>query len=304
MKLNCLVDFRRLMDDPVYRAHIQRFHSITFTHWPKAADDYDLMRRCHDWARGRGIEVRGKAFFFTRGCAKDPAKAQAKWDAMAKRLEQITKDFDCCLWEVAAEAWSTASESRHCDWSIDQAEVWVEQAFRLYSRLTDAPLYYADFGAYHPGKIQHGVIPALTRMKDRGARVDGFSLQLASSLFPRIPAAWVCAITQQAQASGLDVEWPENIAWDVVGRWRQITPQQLGPAVEKRQAQIYRDFQRIAVELGIERSSVWFPWQGFAYHWKWNSTTRQRQSSDCGLWKEDWSPKPALEVMEPFLQSP
>ena len=303
MKLNCLVDFRRLLSDPVYRAHIQRFHSITFTHWPQGVDDYALMRRCHDWARSNGIEVRGKALFFTRGCAKDPAKAQARWDAMAKRVEQITQDFDCCLWEVAAEAWSTASESRHCEWSMEPAESWVEEAFRLYADCTDALLYYADFGAYHPGKLQHGVIPALSRMKGRGTRVDGFSLQLASSLFPRIPLDWVRTINQQAQSAGLQVEWPENIAWDVVGRWRKITPQQFGPAVEMRQAQIYRDYQRLATELGIERSSVWFPWAGHSYHWRWDTATRRRQASDCGLWRSDWSPKPALAVMESFLRA-
>lgn len=302
MKINCLVDYKRLLNDKTYQQHISKFHSLTFTHWPAEPEQYLIMRRCYDWARSNGIEVRGKALFFTRGTALTKELAEQRWYKLAKRLEQITQDFDCCLWEVAAEAWTNSGESRRCGWSVDSAEVWIEKAFKLYSNCTSSPLYYADFGAYHPNKLKQTVLPALHKIKLRGTRIDGFSLQLASSLFPRIPLESIESITKKAHSLDFLVEWPENIAWDVVGRQDKITSQLLNFAVEKRQASIYKNYQKLAISLGVERSSVWFPWEGFSYHWKWDSKLKCRQPSNCGLWNTDWSTKPAFYELEPFLK--
>lgn len=302
MIINCLADYRRLLSDPVYRRHISRFHCITFTHWPSQPDQYLLLRRCHDWARSEGIEVRGKALFFTRGAAKSKADAQSAWDRSARRVEQITADFECCLWEVAAEAWASCIQSRPCSWSMDHAKVWVRKAFELYGGLTSAPLYYADFSPYHPDKFVRGVIPALAKWRRDGVPVAGLSLQIASSLYPRAPLSAIEQITKQSQQAGLLVEWPENIAWDVVGRWWPVGHPLAGPHVERRQASIYRDLQSLAERLDVERSSCWFPWAGHAYHWRWDAKNKRRQLSDCGLWREDWSPKPSLEIFESLLK--
>jgi GH35 family endo-1,4-beta-xylanase len=243
-----------------------------------------------------GLKVRGKAIFFTRSRGRSPVAEV--WACKARKIEIATRLYpDCCEWEVAAEAWCTNGDSRRSAWSAQPAEQWVGEAFALYGNLTDAPLYYSDFGAYHPRKLITAIIPALARMRDqRGLRVDGLALQLHSSLLPRIPEAFMSRIISAAHTAGLLVSMPENVAWDVLGRAGR---QQSGALVERRQAQIFRGYERVAKRHGVTHTSVWFPWAGHAYHWRWLG--RQRQPSDCGLWRLDWSPKPSLDLFTPTV---
>lgn len=300
--IGCAVNPDVLRSDAQYRSMVVRFSRATLYHMARTGPigywgTAENVLWAYQWALDQGMEVRGKAPFFARkiahkhgGIPTDPREAWQLWLRHAEN--QVQHYPDVVYWEVAAEAWARPGKLRPTDWGSPTD--WVADAFCHMAALTDKPLYYSDYNAK---SLEHWayILDQLQRYRQQGVRIDGIVMQVHTSISPFPVPRTIERTIERALSMGLAVDMAENTCWGYDGLGHGLPL----PLVERVQKQAYARMLWIADKYSLP-TSVWFPWDGEgAYP---DSSGQIQQAALAGLWRQDWSAKPALEVVEPWLR--
>ena len=195
-----------------------------------------------------------------------------------------------------AIAWDVIHEchGRHCKkspwWgSADQFFPWAIEAVQFAREIApQARLFLSEYRPQERWRMEW----ALRLMEDlagAGAPLDGISIQLHSNLLSRQPTEleWLAPVLARSR---WEVHCYETMAFDVLTR--KVPHRPPTPVAERLQAQRYAWYRDWAERAGATLFGPWHPWDG--------SPERYWDDLYChpGIWREDWSPKPAAAIFQ------
>ena len=264
-----------------------------------------------------------------RSLWRDP---DAAWEAQKEWIWQMVHGHpQITHWDVVNELWPTANRMRSVPWAEEHYYWWIDEAFKLAREANpDASLFIKDFRPQDRGRwrtLLHYVGMAL----DKGVSIDGIAVQLHSNCYrPMLirDAEWVF---RQVERLGVRLVCDETIAWDTafwstkLGRMHRVDPDKF----EAWQANIYREWRQLCEAYGCEMFGFWSPsdlwkdiwhyadrpaWLNSGAYWSWGEIKANQKALEAweklkrprqkpfkqpctpGLWRLDWSERPALEA--------
>ena len=187
-------------------------------------------------------------------------------------------------WIVVNEAFA-AGMARHTPWSKHGDTAWIEAAFCAAAEANpSAQLILKDYRARDRGHWQ-GILRFVDAAIERGVPIHGVSVQVHANALPPIPAMQLDWLFTQIRSRGLALWLDETLSWDLIWQSGLRMP---SVAAEQVQAANYKAWVELATKHGAEVLGIWHPWDGHTPHW-------DKHPNHCGLWRSDWSPKPALQ---------
>lgn len=194
-------------------------------------------------------------------------------------------------WDVVNEGISSDGTLRETVWSNAIGEDYIDRAFEWAAAVTDADLYYNDYGADTINEKSDAIYDHLEGMLGRGVPIDGVGFQLHAIGEQPDPDA-IAANLRRFSDLGLDVQLTEmDVAYDVDD----------APAEPlEAQAEYYADVVTACLEAGCDTLVTWGindsnSWvRGF-------DNVEERYTTDPLLFDRKTNPKPAYHAVKETL---
>jgi endo-1,4-beta-xylanase len=224
-----------------------------------------------------------------------------EWDYTDDQLEAFLRDHVHTVagryrdkvdtWDVVNEAVADDGSMRETVWYDAMGEEYLDNAFQWASEVTDADLFYNDYGADGINEKSDAIYDLLERLLDRGVPIDGVGLQM-HALHEKPDPESVAENIRRFQDLGLDVEitemdvayLPEDDPGDEAAR-------------QERQAEFYRDIVDVCLETGCDTVVVW----GVRDSDSWVPTWFGELTDDPLLFDDGNDPKPSYDAVKEAL---
>ena len=304
--LGVAVDADRLRTDESYRRRVrEEFTALTPENALKmgplrpSPDVYDFgdADAIVNFGRANGMTVRGHTLVWHN---QTPEWFQP-WDRTDDQIRAFLRDHvhtvagryrgRVDVWDVVNEAVADDGTMRETVWYDAMGESYLDRAFEWANEVTDADLYYNDYGADAMNDKSDAVYDLLDRLLDRGVPVDGVGLQLhALGEWPDPDSVAENArrfrdLGLDVQVTEMDVAYPAGEAPD---------------AAAERQAEYYRDVVEACLDAGVETLVTWGV--GDADSWlRRFEDFPERFTGDPLLFDERDDPKPAYRAVRDAL---
>ncbi|RJT07793.1 endo-1,4-beta-xylanase [Halococcus sp. IIIV-5B] len=151
-------------------------------------------------------------------------------------------------WDVVNEAVADDGSMRETVWYDAMGEAYLDRAFEWADGVTDADLYYNDYGADGVNEKSDAVYDLITRMLDRDVPIDGVGLQL-HALHDEPDPESIAANVRRFEDLGLDVQITEmDVAYP---------EDELPENHRERQAEYYRAIVETCLDTGCKTLVTW-----------------------------------------------
>lgn len=217
--------------------------------------------------------------------------------AMARKINGFNGFQDCLDWVNAtvsaypARDWVLLNESflgartRKTNWSKAGENDWVEQLFMGAKQASpDSRFFLKEYRARDTTSHWFPLLDWAASVRDSGVPIDGISIQIHANAVPELPVKRLSQLMARVSALGFALWLDETLSFDLIWNTDKRMPRHIAEQV---QAQNYQNWVALAHEHGAEVFGIWHPWDNHTPHW-WGHTT------SAGLWRGDWSAKPAL----------
>jgi len=295
-----------LRSDPGYKKTLRReFNTITAENALKMGPlrpsrhtyDFHDADAVVDFGRANDMRVRAHTLVWHN---QTPEWFQ-EWDYTDDQLEAFLRDHVHTVagryrdkvdtWDVVNEAVADDGSMRETLWYEAMGEEYLDKAFRWASEVTDADLFYNDYGADGVNEKSDAIYDLLERLLDRGVPIDGVGLQM-HALHEKPDPESVAENIRRFQDLGLDVEitemdvayLPEDDPGDEAAR-------------HELQAEFYRDIVEVCQETGCDTVVVW----GVRDSDSWIPTWFGDLTDDPLLFDAGNDPKPAYDAVKEAL---
>lgn len=295
-----------LRTDPGYKKTLRReFDAITAENALKMgplrpsrhAYDFRDADAVVNFGRAHDMTVRGHTLVWHN---QTPEWFQ-EWDYTDDQIREFLRDHVHTVvgryrskidaWDVVNEAVADDGSMRETVWYDAMGEEYLDRAFQWASEVTDADLYYNDYGADQINEKSDAIYDLVSRLLDRGVPIDGVGLQM-HALHEKPDPASVAENIRRFQDLGLDVQITEmDVAY---------TPDDDPRDVDERrelQADFYRDIVEVCLETGCDTAVVW----GVRDSDSWVPEWFESLSDDPLLFDSANDPKPAYRAIKETL---
>lgn len=195
-------------------------------------------------------------------------------------------------WDVVNEAIADDGSLRKTAWYDAMGEDYIANAFHWADEVTDADLYYNDYGGEAVNEKSDAIYHLLERLLDRGVPVDGVGLQLhVLGEQPDIDS--VTENIERLQNLGLDVHITEM---DVAFDQENIPEKPL-----EVQAEYYRAITEVCLETGCDMLGI--AGVSDANSWlRYFEDLPEHYTGDPLLFDGRYEPKPAYDAIVEALE--
>ncbi|UPM44201.1 endo-1,4-beta-xylanase [Halocatena salina] len=305
-RIGATLNAQSLRNDPSYWKTVRNeFNAITPENALKmgplrpARNTYDFTDAdaIVDFGRANDMYVRGHTLVWHNQL---PNWFQA-WEYTDEQLETFLRDHIHTVagryratvdaWDVVNEAVADDGTLRETVWADAMGEKYLDRAFRWASEVTDATLYYNDYGADAVNEKSDSIYTLLSNLLERDVPIDGIGLQ-CHFLGDRPAPESIAENIRRFQELGLDVQITEmDVAFTA------------GDAPDDRcqeQAAYYRAIAEACLETGCDTLVQWGVNDA-------NSWLRQfkdfpeRYTDDPLLFDDNCDPKPAYHALTDTL---
>lgn len=305
-RIGAALSARSLRSDPSYwKTTRNEFNAIT----PENALKMGPLRpsrKIYDFTDADAIIDFGQAHdMYTRGHAlvwhnQKPDWFQA-WDYTDEQLETFLRDHIHTVtgryrnkidaWDVVNEAIADDGTLRETVWSDAMGEEYLEKSFRWADEITDADLYYNDYGADAVNKKSDAIYDILSDLLEGNVPIDGIGLQ-CHALSDHPDPDSVAKNIRRFRELGLDVQITEmDVAFPIDNRLEN-------PLEE--QAEYYQAITEACLEAGCETLVQW----GVNDANSWLRSFKdypERFAGDPLLFDDSCDPKPAYHTVKETL---
>ncbi|MFC6906620.1 endo-1,4-beta-xylanase [Halalkalicoccus tibetensis] len=305
-RIGAALNARSLRSDPSYwKAARNEFNAITPENALKMGPlrpsrktyDFTDADAIVDFGRAHDMYVRGHTLVWHN---QKPDWFQA-WDYTDEQLETFLRDHVHTVagryrakidaWDVVNEAVADDGTLRETVWADAMGEEYLDKAFRWAREVTDADLYYNDYGADAVNGKSDAIHDLLSDLLDRGVPIDGVGLQChALGEWPDPDS--VAENVRRFRELGLDVQITEmDVAFPADERPEDALEQQ---------AEYYRAITEACLEAGCDTLVQW----GVNDATSWLRGFKdfpERFTGDPLLFDDGCDPKPAYHAVREAL---
>ena len=261
--IGAAVDPGSLRNDVSYRDILRReFNTVTPENALKmgplrpSRNTYDFAGAdaIVNFGRANGMSVRGHTLVWHN---QTPTWFQA-WEYTDEQLRRFLRDHVHTVagryrrtvdaWDVVNEAVDDDGTMRETVWYDAMGEEYLDHAFEWAREVTDADLYYNDYGADAVNEKSDAIYDLLERLIGRGVPVDGVGLQLHALGNQPDPDS-VGENIRRFRELGLDVQITEM---DIAYRADDSPENHL-----EAQAEYYRNIVQVCLESGCDTLVTW-----------------------------------------------
>ncbi|WP_121740855.1 endo-1,4-beta-xylanase [Natronorubrum halophilum] len=251
-----------------------------------------------DFGRENDMYVRGHTLVWHN---QKPDWFQA-WDHTDEQIEAFLRNHIHTVagryratidaWDVVNEAVDDDGSTRRTVWSDAMGEGYIADAFRWADEVTDADLYYNDYGADEVNEKSDAIYDLLERLLERDVPIDGVGFQLHALAAHPDPES-IAENIERFRALGLDVQITEmDVAF----------PDDDVPAdAAERQADYYRAVVEACLEAGCETIVTWGVHDGGTWLRSFKDFG-ERYSGDPLLFDDRYERKPAYRAVRNALE--
>lgn len=305
-RIGAALNARSLRSDPSYwKTARNEFNAITPENALKMGPlrpsrktyDFTDADAIVDFGRAHDMYVRGHTLVWHN---QKPDWFQA-WDHTDEQIETFLRDHVHTVagryrakidaWDVVNEAVADDGSLRETVWADAMDEEYLDKAFHWAREVTDADLYYNDYGADAINGKSDAIYDLLSDLLDRGVPIDGVGLQChALGEWPDPDS--VAENVRRFRDLGLDVQITEmDVAFPADERPENASEQQ---------AEYYRAITEACLEAGC----------GALVQWGVNDATSwlrgfkdfpERFTGDPLLFDDGCDPKPAYHAVREAL---
>jgi GH35 family endo-1,4-beta-xylanase len=249
-------------------------HRQLFDHWVLTTIRPERVDELGGYCDRHNIPIRGSHLFLW--------DRKNGFDAHIPRAEALAAALP------NATAWDVVHEFVPMSWA-GVGRDWVDRCFDVAQQIAPNADFFASEYRLQSKLRMQATIELIEYCWDKGYRLDGLSVQLHSNLLSLQPThlGRMAAELQPLIERGLKIHCHESVVW-----MRGADNHDFGvPAEEHIQARRYQQYKGFAESVGAELFGPWDIWDGGG--WK---HPRSGQVERQGIWREDWSEKPAHGV--------